>query len=112
MIKPFLEEVIIPATEMREMPGLGSLDLSQIKGEVSDEQLEEEREKLTAVLEKKLVLLIAICPGRGRDDPVDELRKGIRLFLCGGPDGAGPPVRSLRQIPPDAPCLPHPRPKG
>ena len=43
MIKPFLEEVIIPATEMREMPGLGSLDLTEIKGEVSDEQLAAER---------------------------------------------------------------------
>jgi subfamily B ATP-binding cassette protein MsbA len=61
MIKPFLEEVIIPATEMRDMPGLGSLDLSQIKGEVSDEQLAAEREKLAAVLEEKLVLLIGIA---------------------------------------------------
>ena len=60
MIKPFLEEVIIPATEMRDMPGLGSVDLSQIKGEVSDEQLAAEREKLAAVLEDKLVLLIGI----------------------------------------------------
>ena len=61
MIKPFLEEVIIPATEMRDMPGLGSLDLSQIKGEVSDEQLAAEREKLAALLEEKLVLLIGIA---------------------------------------------------
>jgi subfamily B ATP-binding cassette protein MsbA len=61
MIKPFLEEVIIPATGMRELPGLGSLDLAQVKGEVSQEQLEGEREKLTAVLEKKLVMLIAIA---------------------------------------------------
>ena len=61
MIKPFLEEVIIPATEMREMPGLGSLDLSQIKGEVSEEQLAVERENLTAILEKKLVLLIGVA---------------------------------------------------
>ena len=60
MIKPFLEEVIIPATEMRDMPGLGSVDLSQIKGEVSDEQLAAEREKLAAVLEDKLLLLIGI----------------------------------------------------
>ena len=61
MIKPFLEEVIIPATEMRDMPGLGSLDLSQIKGEISDEQLAAEREQLAAVLEEKLVLLIGIA---------------------------------------------------
>jgi len=61
MIKPFLEEVIIPATEMREMPGLGSFDLSQIKEEISDEELAAEREKLTAILEKKLVLLVGIA---------------------------------------------------
>jgi len=61
MIKPFLEEVIIPAVGMREMPGLGSLDISQIKGEVTEEQLAAEREQLTAVLEKKLVLLIGIA---------------------------------------------------
>ncbi len=61
LIKPFLEEVIIPATEMREMPGLASLDLSQVKGEVSEEELAEQRAKLTALLEKKLVLLIGIA---------------------------------------------------
>jgi subfamily B ATP-binding cassette protein MsbA len=61
LIKPFLEEVIIPAAEMREMAGSGSLDLAQVKGEVSDEQLAEEREKLTAVLEKKLLVLIGIA---------------------------------------------------
>jgi len=61
MIKPFLEEVIIPATEMREVTGLGSLDLGRVKGAVSDEQLEEERQKLTALLQKKLVVLIAVA---------------------------------------------------
>ncbi len=61
LIKPFLEEVIIPATEMSRTQGLGSLDLSQVKGEVSDEQQAEERDRLTAVLEKRLLLLIGIA---------------------------------------------------
>ncbi len=61
LIKPFLEEVIIPATEMSRASGLGSLDLSKIKGEVSEDQSAEERAKLTAVLEQKLVFLIGIA---------------------------------------------------
>lgn len=61
MIKPFLEEVIIPATEMRQTAGLGPLDLARVKGEVAEEQREEAREKLTAVMEKKLLFLIAVA---------------------------------------------------
>ena len=61
LIKPFLEEVIIPATEMRGAGGLGSLDLSQVKGEVSQEQLDEERAKLTAILERRLLVLIGVA---------------------------------------------------
>lgn len=63
LIKPFLEEVIIPAAEMREMSGLDSLELSQVKEAVSEQQQAEERERLTAILERKLLILIAVALG-------------------------------------------------
>ena len=56
LIKPFLEEVIIPATEMREMPGLGSLDLSQFKADIPDEDLAEQRAKLTDMAKRPSLL--------------------------------------------------------
>jgi subfamily B ATP-binding cassette protein MsbA len=61
LIKPFLEEVIIPAAEMRQMPGLGSLELSQVKEEASDAQRSRDREKLAAILEKRLLVLIGVA---------------------------------------------------
>jgi subfamily B ATP-binding cassette protein MsbA len=61
LIKPFLEEVIIPAAEIRQLPGLGPLELSQMKEEASDAQRAQDREKLTAILEKRLLLLIGVA---------------------------------------------------
>jgi subfamily B ATP-binding cassette protein MsbA len=61
LIKPLLEQVIIPAAEMQKVPGLGALDLTKLKAEVPEEQLQEEREQLTALLEKRLAVLIAVA---------------------------------------------------
>ncbi len=61
LIKPFLEEVVLPAEGIREGPSLGSVDFSELKSEISPEQQALEQEKMVSMLQERLFLLIAVA---------------------------------------------------
>jgi len=63
LIKPFLEEVIIPAEGFRAVTDLKSADLSSLKQGYSSEKEEQDRQQLVAVLRKRLLVLIAVAFG-------------------------------------------------
>ncbi len=63
LIKPFLEEVIIPAEGYRQATGLSAWHLSELKGKESEALKEEERRRVVSLLERRLVLLVGIAFG-------------------------------------------------
>ena len=63
LIKPFMEEVILPAENLRSGSGLESFDLTELKGELSSEEQSKEQQKLLSILKGRLVVLIFIAFG-------------------------------------------------
>ena len=63
LIKPFLEEVIIPAEGFRAVADFKSADLAGLKEGYSSEKREKDREQLVALLRKRLLFLIAVSIG-------------------------------------------------
>jgi len=61
LIKPFLEEVIIPAEGLRSIQGLKPTDIDELRKSYSPEQEKRDRERLTGVLRKRLLVLIAVA---------------------------------------------------
>jgi len=76
LIKPFMEEVILPAETLHSGSGLKSMELTGLKGEISKEKQAQDQDKLISMLEGKLVILIFVAFGVVGIIPVTNFIKG------------------------------------